>query len=284
MSSYGTCNEFSKLRAVITCPPTHFEIRKPINIIQAKYHERGQGPDPVKRVHQYEAFKKALILEGINVWEISPSEKYTYQVFTRDTGVVTNHGAIIANLKFDLRKGEEKVVVKELKNRGIAVSEPFEDPAVLEGGDFLFLDNKNVLLGIGDRTNTDALAALKALQPAINFHPVFLPKDFLHLDVVLNIVSQNIALAYAPACPAPILSLLESCGFGIIDVSNEEQETMATNALAIGNNKVIAAACNKQTNEKMKKEGLEVIEIEMSELLKGGGGPRCMTLPVHRSE
>ncbi len=138
------------------------------------------------------------------------------------------------------------------------------------------------MLGIGDRTNEEALKKFRVYQPSVNFHPVYLPKDFLHLDVVLNIVSESIALAYLPALADDTISLLESRRFRIIEVSSKEQETMATNALAIGNNKVIAAACNGQANEKMKKEGLEVIEIDMSEILKGGGGPRCMTLPVLR--
>ena len=282
MSNYGTRNEFSKLRTVILCPPTHFEIRKPINVIQAKWYALGCGPDPDKGIHQYEVFKNTLIREGVTVWEIPPSKQYSYQVFTRDICVIANNGAIIANLKFDPRKGEEKEVVKELETRGIAVSFTFKDPAILEGGDFVFIDNENVLLGIGDRTNEEALEKLKVFQPSINFHPVYLPKDFLHLDVVLNIVSGNIALAYLPALADDTLALLKSRQFRIIEVSSKEQETMATNALAIGNNKVIAAESNGQANEKMKKEGLEVIEIDMSEILKGGGGPRCMTLPVLR--
>ena len=282
MSNFGTGNEFSQLRTAILCPPTHFEIRKPINVIQAKWHELGRGPDPAKGIHQYEIFKNTLIREGVTVWEIPPSKMYTYQVFTRDICVIASNWTIIANLKFDPRKGEEKEVVKELETRGIAVSYTFEDPAILEGGDFVSIDHKNVLLGIGDRTNADALERLRVFQPSIKFHPVYLPKDFLHLDVVLNIVSENIALAYLPALADDTLALLKSRRFRIIEVSSEEQETMATNALAIGNNKVIAAASNGHANEKMKKEGLEVIEIDMSEILKGGGGPRCMTLPVLR--
>ena len=117
MSNYGTGNEFSKLRTAILCPPTHFEIRKPINVIQAKWYELGRGPDPDKGIHQYEVFKNALISEGVTVWEIPPSKQYTYQVFTRDICVIANNGAIIANLKFDPRKGEEKEVVKEFRNQ-----------------------------------------------------------------------------------------------------------------------------------------------------------------------
>jgi N-dimethylarginine dimethylaminohydrolase len=282
MSNYGTINEFSKLKTAILCPPTHFEIRKPINVIQAKWHELGRGPDPVKRIQQYEVFKNTLIREGVTVWEILPSKQYTYQVFTRDICVSTDNGLIVANLKFAPRKGEEKEVVRELATRGIDVSFTIKGPAILEGGDFVFIDKGNVLLGIGDRTNGEALEKLRVFEPSIKFHPVYLPKDFLHLDVVLNIVSGNLALAYVPALDDDTLSLLKSRRFRIINVSSEEQETMATNALAIGDNKVLAAGSNRRTNAEMRKQGLDVIEIDMSEILKGGGGPRCMTLPVLR--
>ena len=284
MSNFGTDNEFSRLKTAILCPPTYFEIRKPINVIQAKWHERGRGPDPEIRGRQYEIFKNTLSREGVTVWEISPSDQYTYQIFTRDICVMSNQGAIIANLKFDPRKGEEKAAEKELISRGISISFAFEYPAIFEGGDFVFIDKENVLLGIGDRTNRDALKKLSALLPSVHIHPVYLPEGYLHLDVVLNIVSRNIALAYLPALDNDTRSYLESSQIRIIEVSSEEQETMGTNALAIGSNRIIAAGSNRQVNEQMKKAGLDVIEIDMSEILKGGGGPRCMTLPVLREE
>ncbi len=58
---------------------------------------------------------------------------------------------------------------------------------------------------------------------------------------------------------------------------------MGTNVLALGNKQVIAASCNRRINDQLRKNGFETIEIEMSEIIKGGGGPRCMTLPVNRS-
>ncbi len=282
MINYGTCDEYSNLHSVIMCPPVNFEIIKPINIVQSKWHKRGLGPDPVRRLQQYAAYKDILINEGVVVWEVSPSKAFTYQVFTRDVGVVTKEGAIIANFKFSPRKGEEKEVVKELKRRSIAISHLFDEPAIFEGGDLIFIDQENVLIGFGDRTNLHALASLRSIESSFNVHSIQLPKDFLHLDVVLNIISPNTALAYTPALSADSLSLLEEFGLQIIEISSDEQETMATNVLAIGNGKIIAASCNKKTNNKMKKEGFEIIETEMSEILKGGGGPRCMTLPVFR--
>jgi N-dimethylarginine dimethylaminohydrolase len=283
MIRYGTRDEYSPLRCVITCPPTHFKIQKPINKVQAKWHQRGRGPDPVKSLHQYETVKHVLQKKGISVLEIPPARRFCYQVFTRDAGFITTEGAFIGRFKCAPRMGEQRLFADMLEQEGIRIIYHFEEPAVFEGGDFLFLNRDCAFIGIGDRTNNDALNRLKSRLPSVDLHPVRLPEGYLHLDVVFNIISPDTALAYADALPNEFLSSLQGLGFKIIPVSRDEQETMGTNVLALGNKQLIAASRNQRVNKQLRKNGFETIEIEMSEIIKGGGGPRCMTLPVDRS-
>jgi N-dimethylarginine dimethylaminohydrolase len=282
MKNFGTCDEYSTLKTVILCPPKHFEIRTPINATQVKWHDMGRGPDPVKSLQQYDTLKSALRNEGVEVWEILPSAEHTYQVFTRDVGVISNLGAMVGRFKFDPRKGELEPFLRVLDQNDIQVCHRVEDGAVFEGGDFMFINQNEALVGVGDRTNEKGFKELNAGLPSMTLYPIQLPKDFLHLDVVLNIISPNIALAYLPALSDESRSLLKSQQFEIIDVSKEEQETMATNVLVIGNNRILSASCNKKTNEKIRNKGFEIMEFDMSEIVKGGGGIRCMTLPVLR--
>ena len=282
MTPYGTCDEYSRLRAVIMCPPVHFEIKTPINAVQAKWHRLGRGPDPVERLRQYNAVKDALIKNSVDVWEISPSKEFPYQVFTRDAGVVAEAGAIVGRFKFDLRIGEERELTEMLERRKLKIAYKCKAPGVFEGGDFMFLNNACAYVGIGDRTDAVAFDQLKTRMPNLELHPVYLPEGYLHLDVVLNIISPDTALAYTEALSDPILKHLEASGFRIIPIPESEQETMGTNGLSIGGQTLITASCNRSTNEKLRKHGFTPIEIEMSEIIKGGGGPRCMTLPVWR--
>jgi N-dimethylarginine dimethylaminohydrolase len=282
MENFGTCDEYSKLRRVILCPPTYFEIKTPINATQAKWFNMGRGPDPVKSLDQYETVKNALLNEEVEVWEISPSKNYTYQIFTRDVGVISHQGAFMGQFKFDPRKGELKPFSNMLNRNNVPVYHRFKDGAVFEGGDFIFINRNEAFVGVGDRTNEEGLRALNNRLPSMTLYPVHLPEGFLHLDVVLNLISPNIALAYLPAVSDESRSFLESKRFEIIDVYEEEQETMATNVLAIGDNKILSASCNKITNEKIRNKGFDVIEFDLSEIVKGGGGIRCMTLPVLR--
>ena len=50
----------------------------------------------------------------------------------------------------------------------------------------------------------------------------------------------------------------------------------------IGNDRVISFENNKKVNEQMKALGLTVITPHLEEILKGGGGPHCMTMPLER--
>jgi N-dimethylarginine dimethylaminohydrolase len=282
MPDYGTRDEYSNLRALIMCPPVYFEIDTPINKVQQKWQQLGRGPDPAKKLHQYGAVKRALESRGVDVHEIKPSKKFPFQVFTRDAGVITQRGAFISRFKRDLRMGEEQVVAGVLQQIDLDITHPVEAPGVFEGGDFVFLDHARAFVGIGDRTDTEGFDQIKARMPFLELYPVPFPEGFLHLDVVLNIISPNTALAYPEALPTPVLDQLRSSGFRIIPVPETEQETMGTNVLAIGDGTVISASCNRKTNSHLRKHGFTPIEIEMSEIIKGGGGPRCMTLPVWR--
>ena len=52
---------------------------------------------------------------------------------------------------------------------------------------------------------------------------------------------------------------------------------------ALGEGKVLAIKNNKSVNDKMKAIGLDVIEVDLCQILKAGGGPHCMTFPVKRA-
>lgn len=152
-------------------------------------------------------------------------------------------------------------------------------------------------------------------------YEVALPKrrNYMHLDTVFSIIDENLVLTFSEAMNdiaetyvyryhqnangkgelhkeeinESLITILKKeidnleiveTGYGFSDAASREQWYDGANVFAIGPRKVISYDRNKLTNRALRDRGVEVIEIRSSELSRGLGGPRCMTLPVERDE
>jgi len=66
-------------------------------------------------------------------------------------------------------------------------------------------------------------------------------------------------------------------------VPDDEFETMGPNVLALEPGVVVALRCNRETQRRLERKGVDVRTYEGTELSKGDGGPICLTLPLLRS-
>lgn len=73
------------------------------------------------------------------------------------------------------------------------------------------------------------------------------------------------------------------CGGGDLISSDREQWSDGANTLAIAPGKVICYQRNEATNKALEEAGITVYTISSSELSRGRGGPRCMSMPFFRS-
>ncbi|EON77300.1 Arginine deiminase [Lunatimonas lonarensis] len=152
-------------------------------------------------------------------------------------------------------------------------------------------------------------------------YKVQLPKkrNFMHLDTVFTILDENLILTYPDALEAvvqtsvytlksrdndqvhikktilqesladilqleiPHLQIIHT-GNGNPDYALREQWFDGANVLTIAPRRVISYSRNKHTNRALRDVGVEVLEIPSSELSRGLGGPRCMTMPISRAD
>ena len=78
--------------------------------------------------------------------------------------------------------------------------------------------------------------------------------------------------------------ILIPCGGGDEIAASREQWNDGSNTLAIAPGVVVTYDRNYISNELLRQHGIEVIEISSSELSRGRGGPRCMSMPIVRED
>ncbi|MFJ7745617.1 dimethylarginine dimethylaminohydrolase family protein [Peribacillus sp. NPDC097295] len=269
-------SEYSTLSQVIVCEPRYMEIREIINETQKEFKE--ENIDRILAMKQHMNFVKALEHEGIEVIKLPPQSSYPEQVFTRDIGFTLGNTVYVAEMATDIRQGEEFLLKVWLEANAI----PFYDlcKGQIEGGDVI-IDGKTIYIGVGDRTDEESIHHLQTLLPEYEIIPIHFVEKFLHLDCIFNVISPTEALVFPDALTKKDLDFLGS-RYELIEVDREEQFTMGTNVLSIGNKKLFSLPFNKKINHQLRERGYEVIEVDISEIIKSGGSFRCCTMPLVR--
>ncbi|MHC5278851.1 dimethylarginine dimethylaminohydrolase family protein [Listeria kieliensis] len=270
------------LKKVILCPPTYHEFQ-PINVITEKWLEEGFKSDHSKAMAEHAELVKAYEDNGVEVILMEPDPKLAYQVYARDFGASVAEGVIMGAFREPVRAGESAVYEAKLKELGVPIVARTTSGA-FEGGDFWFLDEYTIAHGVIARTDWDGYNNVARQMRELGYTMVGVEceRENLHLDMCFNIVGEKIAVVCKEALPKWFIRMLEKRGFTLIDVPQEGVFKHHCNLQNIGNNKVISFKNNVEVNRQMKELGLDVIEINLEEILKGGGGPHCMTFPLER--
>ncbi|KMJ60477.1 hypothetical protein AB685_01175 [Bacillus sp. LL01] len=272
-----TCtSEFGELKKVVVCPPTHMSISEVINETQKHYVE--DNIDETLATKQHRSFTQTMLSHGIDVYSLPPSEQFPEQVFTRDIGFTLGDHVFVSHMGSDIRSGEEDVL-KSWLDENHASYTPLSGHSI-EGGDVM-IDRDIVYVGISGRTSHEGLGRFRDALPEHTVYPIPIDKSYLHLDCVFNVISPTEALIFSPALKKEEIDFLSN-RYELIEVSKDEQFTMGTNVLSIGNKKIFSLPCNTNVNEQLRRRGYEVLEVDISEIIKSGGSFRCCTLPLIR--
>ena len=273
------CNtEYETLEKVIVCQPKYMEILEVINEVQEEYAD--ENINRYKAMEQHLHFTDVLTENGVAVYMLPPGESKPEQVFTRDIGFSIGNRLFISQMASDIRQGEEEVLSKWLSENGW----PHEKLSTneIEGGDVI-IDGNKVFVGLSSRTSEAAVKQLQEQLTGYEIIPIPFDEKYLHLDCVFNILSSEDALIFPEALEEKTVQMLKGM-YRTIEVNAEEQFTMGTNVLSIGNRKVLSLPINKEVNERMRERGYTVIEVDFSEIIKSGGSFRCCSLPIKRGE
>ncbi len=173
---------------------------------------------------------------------------------------------------------------------GYPIAGTITPPGRLEGGDVIWLDSRTIAVGRGYRTNDAGIAQLRALLGDAVDEMIVVqlphwrgPADVFHLMSIISPVDRDLAVVYSALMPVSFREWLLERGMTLVEVPDEEFESMGTNVLAIEPRRAVMVAGNPVTRGRLEHAGAEVIEYEGQDIsLKGGGGPTCLTRPLAR--
>ena len=247
--------------------------------------------DLEKAREEHDSFVSLLEREGIEVLyhdEFQPGRADA--VFTYDPAIVTDRGAIVMNMGKALRRGEEDPMARRLEVLGVPILYRLHGGATAEGGDTLWVDHDTLAVGQGFRTNPEGLRQLgEALDGlGVEIVPVELPYFYgpdacLHLMSLLSLVDHDLAVAYPYLIPVPFWRFLKDRGMNLIEVPEDEFNTMGTNVLTVAPRLCLMVEGNPVTEQRLRDAGCRVLIYRGDEItLKSEGGPTCLTRPILR--
>jgi arginine deiminase len=94
-------------------------------------------------------------------------------------------------------------------------------------------------------------------------------------------VNDSLEVLLKTALKLPGVDLIR-CGGDDRIAAQREQWNDGSNTLAIAPGVVVTYDRNYVTNELLDKRGVKVLTIPSSEISRGRGGPRCMSMPINR--
>lgn len=195
-----------------------------------------------------------------------------------------------------------------------------EDIDSIEGGDILVLSSETVAVGCSARTSTEGIERLaerlftgdSAVREVIVIQIPF-TRAYMHLDTVFTMVDRDAFSIYPGIIEKMVLYRLTPGNNGSLRIQSldslidtmksslklkavrliesgggddmtaaREQWNDSTNTLALAPGVVVTYDRTIASNNTLRENGIEVVEIEGSELVRGRGGPRCMSMPLKR--
>jgi dimethylargininase len=275
-------NATGALRRVLLRPPRADEL--------AGWREYGWRAEPNPNAIAREHEQLCALLVGAGAEVVLAEEPVAGDpdaIYAYDPVLIGPDGAILLRIGKPGRLAEAEALEPALALAGIPIVARMDAPATTDGGDMFWLDERTLLVGRGYRTDGAGIAVLRALLPRTDVIAFDLPHlrgraEVLHLMSLVSPLDEDLVVAYTPLLPVRLVELFEGRGIEIVEVPEDEFESMGPNVLALAPRVGLALKRNRETRRRLERAGVTVHVYEGAELSKGDGGPTCLTRPLLR--
>lgn len=281
---WGVDSETGRLTDILLSPPTHLAM-VPCNAVTRDSLARGLSSCAASAGAQHRALAARLGSAGVECHIVPPKPGLADLAFTRDSVLMTPWGLVELRPSEPHRRGEPAHLAEALRRLGIE-SLGAVDEGRVEGGDICLVRPGLILIGIsGERTDQAGARALGRIFERRGWRALYTRIDprYLHLDTQFTLVSGHMGVACLETLDAGFAGTMADLGIELLPATPGEVDRLEANLLSLGGGRVVAPAGGTRINRALRRRGFDLIEVDIDQFVRCGGGVHCLTMPLARS-
>ena len=284
LNYWGANSEYGVLKDVLLGPVENYKWLKTSSVSKKTIRRNVEyNLDTAKK--QYQEMISAYSSAGVKVHKHEPDPELPYQIFARDSSIMTPFGAIITNMAQWWRRGENYRAIETYNKLGIPIYD-FITAGHFEGGDFNVIEPGCVLIGWEGEEGRSHFRAAQQLKQWFEKEEweVFITDidPYVHIDLMVVMLAEKLAAVCLDCTDPNIVTWLKNKKIKIISVPFQETIELGCNVVALGKDRVLLPEASKTLKANLKAEGFEIFDPNLSMITQGGGGVHCMCQSLRR--
>jgi ornithine--oxo-acid transaminase len=256
------------------CPPAHFDVSYAIN----PWMDLSVRVDRERAQRQWDALVATLRAAGAEIELLAPLPALPDLVFTANLGLVDGATFIPARMRHPERQPEAAHAESWFRDHGFGIRRLGED-VIQEGAGDALPFGPALVAGYRTRSSASAYVELARLVEGRILPVELIDERVYHVDIAFCPLDARTALVAPAALDADSVRLLAELVPDPIMLTEDEARAFCANAVVVGRT-VVMPACSRRLRRELRARDLEPVVVDVSEFLKAGGGPRCLTLAL----
>lgn len=271
----GPPERVSRPRRFVMCRPEHFTVSYAIN----PWMDLSSPVDTALAVAQWEALRRTYLDMGHTVDVVPAVPGLPDMVYAANGALVTPQGTVGVRFTHAERAGEAEAYASWLEAAGLG---PVHRPASTnEGEGDLLVVGDRLLAGHGFRSTLESHREVaRVLGREVTSLRLVDPR-FYHLDTALTVLGDDDVAYFPGAFDEASRRVLQALFPDALTTGAETAEVLGMNAVSDGRRVVLSPLAHRYADQ-LRHRGYDPVPVDLSELLKGGGGAKCCTLEVRR--
>jgi N-dimethylarginine dimethylaminohydrolase len=263
-------------RRYLMCRPEHFRVEYAIN----PWMDVDAPLDTDLALAQWDTLAATIESAGAVVERIDQRPDTPDMVYAMNYGLVDGDHVALTSFRFDQRRPEVEAAEWWFGELGYRTSRLADSGlGAFEAGD-AFLYGDRLLVAAGPRTDLATHDALRRIFGVrVTTVPVVHPALY-HLDLSFCPLDETKAIVAPAAWSAAGVDTVRRLVKEPLVIDEDEAYTFCANSVVVDRTVVMPARVPPRVARALERWGFDVVTVDVSELHKGGGSIRCMTLPL----